>query len=296
MIRPVPPSVTPPAAARHPRSATSQPVPAPAGASSAATGGRGGAGAPKLLIEHVSKRFVSADGQTLDVLRDLSASVADGEFLCLLGRSGCGKSTLLRLVAGLDRPTAGSILLDGRPISGPGPERAMVFQEHLLFPWRTVEQNVAYGLEARHVPAPERRELIEWALELVGLQRFAGSYPKVLSGGMKQRAGLARAVVNQPDVLLMDEPFASLDAQTRSDLQVALLEIWVGTKPTVLFVTHSVDEAVFLADRVLVLPALAGMAPQLLEVGLKRPRYRVSPEFNHVKRQVMDALGVQTAE
>jgi NitT/TauT family transport system ATP-binding protein len=251
---------------------------------------------PRLILDGVGKRFVSTHGQTVDALLDVLLEVKAGEFVCVLGRSGCGKSTLLRLVAGLERPTAGRILLDGRPVSGPGPDRAMVFQEHLLFPWRTVEQNVAYGLEARGVPPAERREKVAWALELVGLERFARSYPKELSGGMKQRAGIARAVVNQPEVLLLDEPFASLDAQTRSDLQIALLEIWVGTRPTVLFVTHSVDEAVYLADRVLVLHSGADRPPDVLDLQLPRPRYRVSPAFNRVKRLVMDTLGVQTAE
>lgn len=243
-----------------------------------------------LIIENLSKTFMNTSGEEIVALEDISLKAEEGEFVCVLGPSGCGKSTLLRMVAGLDRPTSGKILLGGHEISGPGQDRGMVFQEHMLFPWRTAIDNVAYGLEVSGLSSDERREKAMFHLKLVGIEKFADAYPKELSGGMKQRVGIARALANDPAVLLMDEPFASVDAQTRQTLQAELLSIWWGKRKTIFFVTHSVEEAVYLADRVFVLSAHPGRIVRELEVELPRPRFRVSPEFNSLRRELLESL------
>ncbi|MFQ5694180.1 MAG: ABC transporter ATP-binding protein, partial [Nitrospinota bacterium] len=240
----------------------------------------------ELIVRKISKTFRTTSGEEIRALEDVSFDVKDGEFVCLLGPSGCGKSTLLRIAAGLEEPTSGAILLDGRPIVGPGPDRGMVFQEHLLFPWRTVTENVEYGLEVKGLPKKERNEVVLNNLKLVGMEKFTDAFPKELSGGMKQRVGIARALANDPAVLLMDEPFASVDAQTRTALQAELLTIWWGKQKTILFVTHSVEEAVFLADRIFLLTPHPGRVQREVRVGLPRPRYRVSAEFNEIRRDL----------
>ena len=247
----------------------------------------------KLEVRELSKVFRTVGGREILALKDINLEVLDGELLCILGSSGCGKSTLLRIVAGLEQPSTGDVLINGRPLTGPGPDRGMVFQEHLLFPWRTVRQNVEYGLEVKGGPKTARAQE---CLSMVGLENSSEQYPKELSGGMKQRVGIARALANDPAILLMDEPFASVDAQTRSDLQAMLLTIWWGTRKTILFVTHSVEEAVYLADRVILMGSGSGHIIDTVSVDLPRPRYRVSPEFNDVRRDILKRLGFLTGE
>lgn len=249
-----------------------------------------------LTIENISKKFTNTTGEEIAALENTTAQVEDGEFICLLGPSGCGKSTLLRLIAGLEEPSSGQIQLDGREVSGPGPDRGMVFQEHLLFPWRTACENVAYGLEVRGLSAKERRQQAVYHLKLVGMEKFVDAFPKELSGGMKQRVGIARALANDPEVLLMDEPFASVDAQTRSTLQAELLSIWWGKRKTILFVTHSVEEAIYLADRIFVFSAHPGHITREVAVDIPRPRYRVSPEFNDLRRELLESLGYLSSD
>ncbi|MFQ5848793.1 MAG: ABC transporter ATP-binding protein [Candidatus Methylomirabilales bacterium] len=253
-------------------------------------------GQAKLEVRQLSKSFTTIEGREILALKDISLAVEEGELVCILGPSGCGKSTLLRIVAGLEPPSTGEILLDGRPLTGPGPDRGMVFQEHLLFPWRTVGHNVEYGLEVQGRPKAERAARARECLAMVGLESSSEQYPKELSGGMKQRVGIARALANDPAILLMDEPFASVDAQARFDLQAMLLTIWWGTGKTILFVTHSVEEAVYLADRVVLMGGGPGTVIDAVSIDLPRPRYRVSPEFNVIRREVLTRLGFLTGE
>jgi NitT/TauT family transport system ATP-binding protein len=220
-----------------------------------------------LRFEGVSFSYDGPGGAALD---GVELDVADGEFLCLLGPSGCGKSTLLALAAGLLAGDAGRVLSGGRPVAGPGPERGLVFQRHSLFPWETARGNVEFGPRMRGVPAAERRRRADGLLEAVGLAELAGRYPHQLSEGQRQRVGLARALANEPRVLLMDEPFASLDALTRRQMQRLLVSVWEERRPSVLFVTHDVDEALALGDRVAVLSARPGRV--LLERRVPRPR------------------------
>lgn len=223
----------------------------------------------RIAVRRLAKIFPLGRG-TLEALRDVNFSVAPGEFCCIVGPSGCGKTTLLRILAGLERQTGGEVdipaLAEGLPLT------SMVFQEQSVFPWMTVEENVGYGLRMRRVPAAARRETVGYFLDKVGLSRFARAYPYQLSGGMKQRVSVARAFANDPEVLLMDEPFASLDEQTKILLQEELLRIWEGSKKTVLFITHSIDEAVALGDRVLVMTARPGKIKADVAVTLPRPR------------------------
>lgn len=203
----------------------------------------------KLRLEHVTKQFdVRGTNDRFTAIDDISIDLAEGEFLVLVGPSGCGKSTLLDLLGGLSEPTSGRILLDGREISGPGLDRGIVFQQYALLPWRTARSNIEFGLEAKGLPKKTRRELAEHYLELVGLHGFGDRYPHELSGGMKQRVAIARSLAFDPEVLLMDEPFAALDAQTRESLQDELLRIWRETGKTILFITHGIDEAVYLGS------------------------------------------------
>ena len=220
----------------------------------------------------------------------MSLSVEDGEFVCIVGPSGCGKTTLLNIVAGLEKPTKGEVLIDGKPVTGPGPDRVVVFQEYALFPWRTVLGNVEFGLEIAGVPKKERREIALRYIRLVGLSGFENRYPHELSGGMKQRVALARALVMNPKVLLMDEPFGALDAQTRNIMQAELLRIWQATGKTILFVTHSIMEAVYFADRVVVLTARPGRVKRIFKVNLERPRKKGSPEFMEVRNAILEEL------
>ncbi|WP_431270990.1 ABC transporter ATP-binding protein [Dankookia sp. P2] len=244
-----------------------------------------------LRIAGVTRTF-PARGRTAPTLalQPTSLAVAPGEFVAILGPSGCGKSTLLRIVAGLDRPTAGTVSLDGAPVTGPGPDRGMVFQSYTLFPWLTVERNIRYGLEERGLPEAEQRAIAARFIDRTGLRGFENHWPKQLSGGMQQRCALARALANDPEILLLDEPFGALDHQTRELMQELLLEIWEADRKTVLFVTHDIDEAVFLANRVLVMSARPGRIKAEVAVPLAYPRewtIKTGPRFAALKARLM---------
>ncbi|SIO69710.1 NitT/TauT family transport system ATP-binding protein [Burkholderia sp. GAS332] len=224
-----------------------------------------------LEVRDLDKRFESPQGECT-ALNGINFKTHRREFVCVIGPSGCGKSTLIRILAGLERQTSGSVLLDGKPVEGPGADRGMVFQGYTLFPWLTVKKNVMFGLKMNgHSSMHAEREALQW-LDLVGLTKFANAYPHQLSGGMKQRVAIARALANRPRILLMDEPFGALDAQTRAKMQTHLLDIWRNIDVTVLFITHDLDEAIFLADRILVLKANPGEVQELIEVPVPRPR------------------------
>ncbi len=244
-----------------------------------------------LSISNLEKVFTKGKGEEqLLAIKDFNLEVEEGEFICLLGPSGCGKTTLLRIVAGLDFQTGGKILINGKTISGPGSDRGMVFQEFGLFPWRTARRNIEFGLELRKVPASERQIISQRYIELVGLKGFEDAHPYELSGGMKQRVGIARALANDPAVLLMDEPFGALDAQTRNLMQKELLRIWKETKKTVLFVTHSVDEACYLADRIVVMTSRPGTIKEIFPINWERPRDRASVEFANLRKKILAEL------
>ena len=243
-----------------------------------------------LEIRNLNQSFPRDDGTQLVVLDHLSFDVLDKEFVCILGSSGCGKTTLLRLIAGLDEARGGSMILDGEEIKGPGPKVGFVFQEYSLFPWRNVIDNIAFGLEMKGVGKDERYRIAGRYLDMVNLTHFRTSYPSELSGGMRQRVAVARALALDPVLLLMDEPFGALDAQTRNMLQQELLEIWEKTKKTIVFITHSVDEAVFLSDRIIVLTPRPGRVCQIFPIELPRPRDRTGVDFAHVRRQVLDLI------
>jgi NitT/TauT family transport system ATP-binding protein len=241
----------------------------------------------QLELHNVTKTFKSEEGE-IKALENTNFVVKSSEFLCIVGPSGCGKTTLLRMIAGLDYPSSGEIILDGERVCGPSPDRGMVFQEYSLFPWKTVLKNVEFGLEILGIP--NKLKIAEEYLELVGLKDFENSYPYELSGGMKQRVAIARALATDPALLLMDEPFGSVDAQTRNVLQRELLEIWQRTKKTILFVTHSVDEAVYLADRVAVMSPRPGRITTCMTIDISRPRKRTSMEANKVREQLLMRL------
>ncbi len=239
-----------------------------------------------LEIKNVSK-FFRADGKEMETLHDINLSIRENEFVCFIGPSGCGKTTLLRIIAGLEDPTSGAVYIGDKQIKGPGPERGMVFQEYSLFPWRTVLDNVAFGLELKGKSKDKRYESARQYIKMVGLERFEERYPHELSGGMKQRVAIARALVNDPLALLMDEPFGALDAQTRNIMQSELLKIWQEEKKTVIFVTHSVDEAIYLADRIVIMSARPGRIKDVIEINIPRPRNRTSPEVNRVRDRIL---------
>jgi NitT/TauT family transport system ATP-binding protein len=226
---------------------------------------------PKLSIQHLSKSYRKGD-QSVEALRDVSIDIADGEFVSIVGASGCGKTTLLRMLDGLIPPSSGAIMLDQRPIEGPGFGRAFVFQQDRLLPWRNVVANVMLGPEIQGHKAKVDRERAMSFIELVGLSGFEKHYPHELSGGMRQRVNLARALTSEPQVLLLDEPFASLDAQTREIMQAELLRVWRETRKTAIFVTHQIDEAVYLSDRVIVLTVRPGRIKEIVKIDLPRPR------------------------
>jgi ABC-type nitrate/sulfonate/bicarbonate transport system ATPase subunit len=242
-----------------------------------------------IEIAGVSKEFAKGERRVI-ALENIDLSVADREFVAILGPSGCGKSTLLNMVAGFDRPTRGSVRVAGEEIVAPSPSRAVVFQEPALFPWLSVLENVVFGPKARRQPAADYSRRAAQIIEQVGLHGFEASYPAELSGGMRQRVGIARVLIMQPPVLLMDEPFGSLDAQTRMLMQELLLQVWERHHQTVLFITHDIEEALLLADRVCVMTARPGRIKKSIAVGIPRPRaieVTTSPEFNALRREVL---------
>jgi NitT/TauT family transport system ATP-binding protein len=244
---------------------------------------------PIIELKGVSKQF-ELQGQRIEALRDANLRLAKGEFVCLIGASGCGKSTLMRIVAGFEQPSQGEALMWGKPIAGPAPDRGMVFQDYGLFPWLTVRRNIAFGPAARGLAAAEVNATTERFISLVGLQRFAEAYPHQLSGGMKQRVAIARVLANDAELVLMDEPFGALDAMTRERLQDELLDIWQRTGLTVMFVTHSIEEAIFLADRVVVMSPGPGRIETEMRIDLPRPRDVSAPDFNDIRRELSRML------
>jgi ABC-type nitrate/sulfonate/bicarbonate transport system ATPase subunit len=254
----------------------------------------------RLVVDGVARRFPGHRGGPETVaLEPIDLAVADNDFITLLGPSGCGKSTLLRIVAGLDRPSVGRVLLDGRAIAGPGADRGMVFQSYTLFPWLTVRQNICFGLRERGVGAGEQRRISDAFIRKVGLDGFADHYPRQLSGGMQQRTALARALANDPAILLLDEPFGALDNQTRALMQELLLQIWEADRKTVLFVTHDIEEAIFMASRVVVLTARPGRIKEELRIELPHPRHwrmRTAGEFQRVKERLTEAIRAEAMQ
>jgi len=245
-----------------------------------------------LEVRDLCKTFQSNNGP-VHALKDVSFSIYRREFNCVIGPSGCGKSTLIRILAGLDYPTTGQVLLDGKPVIGPGADRGMVFQGYTLFPWLTVKRNVMFGPIMAGTSESDAERNARFWIDMVGLSRFENSYPYELSGGMKQRTAIARALANQPRILLMDEPFGALDAQTRFQMQSSLLEIWRNVEVTILFITHDLEEAVFLSDRILTLKAHPGRVDQMIESPVPHPRTDevvVSPEFLSTKLHVENLI------
>ena len=245
-----------------------------------------------LEVKNLDKVFKSAKGETT-ALKNVSFKTHRREFVSIIGPSGCGKSTLARILAGLESYSGGEVLLDGKPVTGPGRDRGMVFQGYTLFPWLTVKKNIMFGLEMNNASREEASREVDVWLDLVGLTKFANAYPHEISGGMKQRVAIARALVNQPRILLMDEPFGALDAQTRAKMQAYLLEVWRNIDITIVFITHDLDEAVFLSDRILVLKAHPGEVQELIEVPVPRPRSAMqynSPEFIATKARLEELI------
>ena len=249
--------------------------------------------AARLKVDNVSLRYQSPKGDTFTALDRVSFEVPDQQFAVIVGPSGCGKSSLLYLTAGLNEPSEGEIYVGGQKVDGPGADRGMVFQGYTLFPWLTVRQNIEFGLKRRKLPASEIRTIVEFYLGEVGLAKFAEHYPKQLSGGMMQRVAIARALANDPQILLMDEPFGALDSQTRLQMQQLLLQVWGNSKKTVVFVTHDIDEAILLADRIYVMGARPGRIKEILDVPIERPRTLdvvMEPAFIRMKRHILGLL------
>lgn len=247
----------------------------------------------QLELENISKTYRGGD-ESVTALDNVSLTVEDQEFVSILGPSGCGKSTLLRIIDGLLEPTSGSVRIDGEEVTGSGQDRGMVFQDFNLFPWRTVKDNIAFGLEVAGVDKDERERIAQEYIELVGLGGFGDSYPKELSGGMQQRVGLARALAIDPEILLMDEPFGALDAQTRELMQTELLKIWSEDQKTSVFITHDIEEAIFLSDRVVVLTARPGRIHEIVDVPFERPRYdrdlKADATFGELRERIWEFL------
>ena len=250
-----------------------------------------------VSIQAVSRTFEGRQGQRTQALLPVDFEVRDNDFVTILGPSGCGKSTLLRIVAGLDHATSGRVLLDGVPVEGPGADRGMVFQSYTLFPWLTIEQNIRFGLRERGMPEAQQKERAAYFIAKVGLRGFEQHFPKQLSGGMQQRTAIARALANDPKILLMDEPFGALDNQTRVLMQELLLGIWEAERKTVLFVTHDIDEAIFMANRVAVFSARPGRIKTELAVELPHPRHytiKTSPEFMDLKARLTEEIRAES--
>ncbi|WP_026869429.1 ABC transporter ATP-binding protein [Inquilinus limosus] len=250
-----------------------------------------------VRVEGVSRTFPGVHGGApTQALSPVDLAIAENDFITLLGPSGCGKSTLLRIVAGLDRPTAGRVLVGGTPVTEPGPDRGVVFQAYTLFPWLTVARNIAFGLREKGVPQRQQDEIVAEYVAKVGLRGFENHYPKMLSGGMQQRTAIARALANDPKILLLDEPFGALDTQTRALMQELLLSIWEAERKTVLFVTHDIDEAVFLANRVIVMSARPGRIIEDRPIALPHPRHytvKTTPEFQEHRAALTEAVRQQ---
>src|SRR5580704_18666819 len=256
----------------------------------------------KVVLRNVARSFLSPTGERIQALHDVNLEIEDrfspdgrdiGEFRVLLGPSGCGKSTILRLIAGLDHPDSGEVIVNGAPVTAPGRDRGMVFQKYTSFPWLTVSQNVEYGLKINGFPEAERRQTVEHLIEAIGLTGFEKSYPETLSGGMQQRVAIARTLALRPSVILMDEPFGALDAQTREDMQELLLRIWDETASTILFVTHDVEEAIYLADHIFVMSSRPGTIIEDVQVPFDRPRelaLKERNEFHELQNYVLGRL------
>ena len=254
----------------------------------------------KLLIRNICKSFEVKGRQPLEVLQNITIDVEKNEFAVVVGPSGCGKSTLLNIIAGLEDASAGAVLMDGnRPITGPGADRGMVFQNYSLFPWLTVRKNIEFGPRVNGIPAAERQALAEHYIDVVGLRGFEDALPRALSGGMKQRVAIARTMANKPEVLLMDEPFGALDAQTRVVMQELLVDVWQREKTTVVFITHDIDEAIILGTRIYVMSRRPGRIQAILPVCLPGSRNHsllATPEFLNLKKQIMDMLWAESLE
>jgi NitT/TauT family transport system ATP-binding protein len=251
-------------------------------------GNQNSVGKAKVAIQNVRKVFRSSRGEVI-ALNGMDLDVAENEFVCIVGPSGCGKSTILNILAGLETQTSGDILVDGQKISGPSTERGVVFQQYALFPWLTVEKNIAFGLSMKKMEKAERDRIINHYIAMVGLEDFRRAYPKELSGGMKQRVAIARAYAMNPKIMLMDEPFGALDAQTRAQLQADLLNTWENEKKTCFFITHDVEEAVLLAQRVVIMSARPGRIKHIVPIDIPYPRTqetRLSGEFTHYKNEI----------
>ena len=250
-----------------------------------------------IEVENVTKVFSTQDNRELMTIDNIQLSITQGEFICLLGPSGCGKSTLLNLIAGFETPSAGTVACAGKPVVAPGPDRGVVFQEHTLFEWMTVANNVSFGLtcnseiRARFPDAPKRAQA---CIDLVGLRGFENTFPNFLSGGMKQRAAIARSLAPDPAILLMDEPFGALDAQTRFIMQNELLKIWQATQKTIVFVTHSIEEAVFLADRIVVMTKRPARIKEIVKLDAPRPRNINDPMLSDIKSRLYDSMASES--
>lgn len=246
----------------------------------------------KVMVKNLLKIYDSQRGK-VTALNGVDLEIKENNFTCIVGPSGCGKSTLLNILAGLDVPTSGEALVDGKPISGPGPDRGVVFQQYALFPWLTVEKNIQMGLHCRKLPKEEASQVTEHYLDMMGLTEFRSSYPKELSGGMKQRVAVARAYAMNPSLLLMDEPFGALDAQTRSQLQSELLDIWEKEQKTCLFITHDVEEAVLLSQRVVIMSARPGRIKRIVDIDVPYPRTqktKLDPRFTELKNEIWEEV------
>lgn len=242
-----------------------------------------------ITIRNLNKIYVTDDSSTV-AIDDFSIDINRGELISIVGPSGCGKTTLLRMIAGLLDPTAGSITINGKECKGPGPDRGMVFQDYALFPWRSVRKNVEFGMEVNGMPKEDRKKRADKLLDVVGLEKFADARVHELSGGMKQRVAIARALATHPDVILMDEPFGALDAQTRNLMQEELVRVIQKTNQTVIFITHSVDEAVYLSDRIVVLTKRPAKIKEIVDIPWERPRDRASPEFTALRKEILEEL------
>lgn len=242
----------------------------------------------KILLQGVEKRYAASGGEEMTALQRLDLEIGVGEFICLVGPSGCGKTTLINLMAGFEQPSAGTITIDGRPVTGPDPDHIMIFQDYGLYPWRTVLGNVLFALESRGIGKKEAQERAAGYLDMVGLSSFLRSFPHQLSGGMKQRVAIARALAVEPSVLFMDEPFAALDAFTRLRLQDEVLRLWGEKRPTMVFVTHDLDEAIYLGGRVILMAPDPGRVSKILSVHLPRPCDRTSDEFAAYRRELFE--------